>query len=93
MGIVVPNPAHCLTAHMWQVKLPVGQMDLNRFFLFIHVSRLKNLKILEVGQVMILRKGKPCGSQNFGLQLWWHKGIQYGLLSNFALVYLHSIKK
>ena len=44
-----------------QVKLPVGQVDLNRFFLFIsYLSRSKNFKILEIGQVMILRKGKPC---------------------------------
>ena len=43
------------------VKLPVGQVDLNRFFLFIsYLSRSKNFKILEIGQVMILRKGKPC---------------------------------
>ena len=44
-----------------KVKLPVGQVDLNRFFLFIsYLSRSKNFRILEIGQVMILRKGKPC---------------------------------
>ena len=43
-----------------------------------HISRSKNFKILEVGQVMILRKGKPCQYNpevNFILKLtlimWW----------------------
>ena len=44
-----------------QVKLPVGQVDLDRFFFFFfHISRSKNFKVLGVGQVMILRKGEPC---------------------------------
>ena len=30
------------------------------FSSLFHISRSKNFKILEVGQVMILRKGKPC---------------------------------
>ena len=34
-------------------------MDLDRFFLFISYKQIEEFQILEVGQVMILRKGKP----------------------------------
>ena len=37
-----------------QVKLPVAQVDLNRFFLFISYEQIEEFR------VMILRKGKPC---------------------------------
>ena len=54
-----------------QVKLPVGQVDLDRFFFFIsYISRSKNFKILGVGQVMILRKGEPCQHRQDSLPRW-----------------------
>ena len=47
---------------MGQVKLPVGLLVWTDFSSLFHISRSKNFKILEVGQVMILRKGKPWNS-------------------------------
>ena len=40
-----------------------------QIFLFFHISRSKNFEILEVGLVMILRKGKPWV---FYLNFSWH---------------------
>ena len=39
-----------------QEKLPVGQVDLDRFFFFVSYKQIKEF---QVGQVMILRKGEP----------------------------------
>ena len=40
------------------------------FSSLFHISRPKNFKILEVGQVMILRKGKPCNVNQVHEMMW-----------------------
>ena len=47
-----------------QVKLPVGKWIWTDFSSLFHISRSKNFRILDVEQVMILRKGKACMSHS-----------------------------
>ena len=61
-----------------QVKLPVGQVDLNRFYSFLfHISRSKNFKILQVSKWWFWEKASPDDSGSLVFELWlpscpWH---------------------
>ena len=52
-----------------QVKLPVGQVDLDRFFFFISYKQIAEFQNYWSREVM--RKGEPCSSQKSCLKLLW----------------------
>ena len=62
--------SHCPTARgKWNYQS--GKRIWTEFFSLFHISRSKNFKILEVGEVMTLRKGKPCrGICKICIYLW-----------------------